>query len=290
MDDSGLERRLESLSPPGLDDARERAKLAARASLSGAYAYRDEGTRERLASIRRRSRRQRRRYLAVLASAGAAVATFLLLIGGIGGGPTAGPPPAVGGDLARLIEASPPILLDVPGWGVEYSDESFSTQGLTNFFRGEGGASAAIEEGRVAEGLQGLAELQWSTESLEERIEGLKSLPERLRRVAEKQDVELAPFVVEEVERAPVLGTTARVIVQSYPANPFFEATGFWEEGDRLLAFRSFVSDIETFRSRLAALRRVDPQTWLEALKDRVVEQRDRGVAVMPRDAKGKER
>jgi hypothetical protein len=290
MDDRELTRRLEALSPSDLDDARERAKLAARTSLSGSYAYRDEGTRERLGGVRRRSRRQRRRYLAVLAGGAAVAAAFLLLIGGIGGGPASGPAPAVGGDLARLIEASPPILLDAPGWGVEYSDESFSTQGLTNFFRGEGGVSAAIEEGRVPEGLQGFAELQWSTEPLQERIEGLKSLPEQLRRVAEKQDVELAPFVVEEVEGAPVLGTTARVIVQSYPANPFFEATGFWEEGDRLLVFRSIVPDLETFRSRLAALRHVDPQTWLEALKDRVVVRQEKGVAVMPRDRKGNER
>ncbi len=218
----------------------------------------------------------------------AAAAVFFIAIG-IGGGPASGPARAIGGDLARLVEASPPILLDAPGWRVERADESFMSEGSTSFHFTRPDAEISGERPPGRESVR-FAELQWSaSESARSRIRGLKSLPRKLRRLTAKEGGNLAPYVVKEVGEAPVLGTTARVLVQHYkPGPPYFDAAAIWEEGGQLRVLRSFVPDLQTFKQRLAALRRVDAETWLNALHGRVV-RREHGVAVVPNTKNTKE-
>lgn len=214
-----------------------------------------------LGTWRSRSRGSIRRGFALAGAVGVVAVGVLVAIGS--GGPAGGPTPAIGSGLARLVEASPPILLNAPGWRVERADESFMSEGSIQFFHGENGVSAAVEAGNVAEGLQNFAELQWRSEPLEGR----------LRRVAS--------FAVEMGE-ATVLETTARIFVErERKARPFFEATAVWEEEGQVLVLRSFVPDLRTFEGRLAALRRVDAETWLDALRGRVVEH-ENGVAIVP--------
>lgn len=69
MDDSRLKRRLESLAPPNLDDARERAKLAARVKMSRARVRDLSSTRPALAR-KARPGLFRTSHLAVMASLG----------------------------------------------------------------------------------------------------------------------------------------------------------------------------------------------------------------------------
>lgn len=213
-----------------------------------------------------------KRSLTAATAVTAAAALFIAI--GIGGGPATGPAPAIGGGLARLIEASPPILLQAPGWRLERADESFMSEGSNQFALG----------GEDSEDPTRFAELQWSsTESLSSRVRGLESLPRKLEELAAKEGAQVAPYLLNEVEGAPVLGTTARVFVHPEIGTPYSEVQAVWEEEGELRVFRTFVPDLETFRHRLGALSRVDAETWLDALKGRVIERRN-GVVVLPRD------
>ena len=83
---------------------------------------------------------------------------------------------------------------------------------------------------------------------------------------------------------APVLGTTARVYQYDGGRPGHQDITALWRYDDRVLEFRAGVADIAAFKVLLAALKRVDIDTWLLAMPDSVVKTKDRST-VIARDA-----
>jgi hypothetical protein len=146
-------------------------------------------------------------------------------------------------------------------------------EGSTQFFRGEGGVAAAIARSHGAKAVGNFAEFQWRSESLKSRVRQLRLLPGRMRRLGSQRKglVRLAPFVMHEAGRASVLGTEARVFVHPEEGEPLFEAIAVWGQGDEVLELRSFVPDLQIFKQRLARLRRVDAEVWLQALQGTVL-------------------
>jgi hypothetical protein len=53
-----------------------------------------------------------------------------------------------------------------------------------------------------------------------------------------------------------------------------------WRERDRMLSLSAWVPDLPAFRARLSWLQKVDAQTWLEAMPQRVVKAADYGAEV----------
>lgn len=51
-----------------------------------------------------------------------------------------------------------------------------------------------------------------------------------------------------------------------------------WREGDRILSLSAWVPNLAAFRERLSWLRKVDAQTWLDAMPQRVVKAADYGA------------
>ncbi len=222
---------------------------------------------------------QRRRGYLALGGAVSAAAAVLLVLAGTGGGPAGGPGTAVGDSFARLVEASPPIVLDAPGWWVERADELFMKEGTTNFARTPTSPTSEIEAGHPVRGLLGTAEFQWDTETVRQRIHRLRNL-KQLRKITTPE--ELSYYASHKVGRAPVLGTTAQLFRhRPPPERPYFEAVAVWGEDGQARFFRSFVLDMATFRRRLAALRRVDAETWAEVLQGKVVTRKN-SISVRP--------
>jgi len=205
----------------------------------------------RSSTPRRRSpARVRRGYLG-LAAAAAVVA--LLFVSASGGGPKVGPSTALGDDLKALIEASPPILLDAPGWSVLSASESFMTEGITIFI---GPGPDPLE-----------AELQWGTETVPQRLHRMLNL-KSLRKVIPPSELHF--YVYRNAGEAHALGTTARLFKLPIPEHRI-EVAAVWGEDGEARVLRAHVSDMRTFRDMLAALRHVDARTWEGALHGRVV-------------------
>lgn len=222
-----------------------------------------------------------RRSLA-LGGAVATLAAAVLIVGGAGGGTTAGPDAALGDDITELLKASPTILLDAPGWRVYKLDEPFQSQGIVNFYR----SSAPLNE---PEGAKGFAELQWSAEPLRKRIQALRSRPRVLRELAQRESIELAPYLQRETT-APVLGTTAKVFIHPESSDsPLLEGAAVWMHRGRVFQLRSFTANVADFKRRLASLREVGYRAWRAALPARI-EKRGRGIfAADPEQDKGEQ-
>jgi hypothetical protein len=148
-------------------------------------------------------------------------------------------------ELVRLAEASPLVLLDAPGWRVDYADEQSTHEGEMHF--------AAAAEQR--------AELHWRSGEL--------SMWNRDR--AGSADLTTS---------APVLGTTARVYRYEGGKPGHRDVTALWRYDDRVLEFRASVADVAAFKVLLAQLEQVDTDTWLSALPASVVKTGDRSAVI----------
>jgi hypothetical protein len=198
------------------------------------------------AAIRRQSRR-RRRFVAVLA-AGAAAAAVVFAVVGTGNRPGE-PAPAFAAELVRFAERSPLLLLDEPGWRVDYADEQTAVEGEMSFRRPQGG----------------VAELNWRGGTLRHW----------------KRD---RAHSAELTTTGAVLGTTATVYQyedwgRRRPGDDL-DITALWLDRGRVLEFRSTVADMATFKRLLAALTRVDTTAWLSAMPASVVKAADQDTAV----------
>lgn len=210
------------------------------------------------------------RHSLALGGAVAALAAAVLIVGGAGGGPAAGPDAALGEDVAELLKASPPILIDAPGWRVDKLNEPFESAGITNFERG-----SATPNG--SEDLFGFAELQWRQEPLRKLIQAQRALPRVMRRAYRRQAIKPPPYRQRETT-APVLGTTALVFSHLEPGDPpVLVGAAVWEHRGHAFQFRSFTADLAGFKRRLASLREVGYRAWREALPPRI-ERRGRGI------------
>lgn len=206
---------------------------------------------ERAAADRPAAPRRRRlglprlpRLAAVVAVAVIAVVATVALVGrdpGPSGTAWAAP-------LVRLAESSPLLLLDVPGWSVTRADEY-----------GDDGEMTFTDAARTASGPSdaGSADLHW------------RSGPIGLLKRDRAHD---APLVVQRT----VLGERAQV--SRYADSTHF--TAIWPDGERALEFRATTTDLAQFEKLLAALRRVDVDTWLSAMPASVVKAASRGAVV----------
>jgi hypothetical protein len=189
--------------------------------------------------------RPRRRYLALVAAAAVAAGVVLFAIDT---GDPGKPEPAFAAELVRFAERSPLLLLDQPGWPVEYADEQTAIEGEMTFRH---------TSGRIAD-------LNWRPLSLEHW----------------KRD---RANSAELTTRAPVLDATATVyqyeIPNRQPGEPL-DITALWMDRGRVLEFRAQVGDMPEFKRLLASLTRVDTTTWLSALPASVVKAADHDKAV----------
>lgn len=148
-------------------------------------------------------------------------------------------------ELVRLAEASPLVLLDAPGWHVDYADEQSAEEGEMHF--------AAAEPQRAALHWRGGELAMWNRDR------------------AASADLSTT---------APVLDTTARVYRYEGARAGRRDVTALWRYDDRVLEFRATVADVTAFKLLLAQLRHVDTDTWLSALPASVVKTADRSAVI----------
>lgn len=206
----------------------------------------------------RPTRRSRLRLLPRLALAVAAVFAISLAALSLGkSGDDAGTVWAA--ELVRLAQSSPLVLLDAPGWRVDYADEQSGREGEMRFVRGPAPAPPAgpvsVTE-PVAVPLT-VATLHWRGGDL--------SMWSRDRAGSADRNTS-----------APVLGTTARVFQYEGGRPGRRDIVALWRYDDRVLEFRAGAADIAAFKVLLAQLRRVDVNAWLSALPASVVRTSDR--------------
>jgi hypothetical protein len=155
--------------------------------------------------------------------------------------------------LVRLAEASPLVLLDAPGWQVVYADEQSAQEGELHFSRGS--TTAADDDATKG------AALNWRPGALSDWT----------------VDRAAAANVS---TTAPVLGTTAHVYQYAGGRPGHQDITALWRYDGKVLEFRAGAADVAEFKTLLAALRRVDTDTWLIAMPDSVVKTSDRATVI----------
>ncbi|HEX6667606.1 MAG TPA: hypothetical protein VF081_13540 [Solirubrobacterales bacterium] len=197
------------------------------------------------------------------------VAIAILIAGGAGGGSTVGLDKAVGDDIEHLLEASPPIVIDGPGWKVEALSEPFESEGITQFSRDyetEGGPETDF------------AELQWNLEPMQRRVRAIATLPQAMRRSAEKNGFEMAPYVVKELAPASVLGTQARIFIHR-EFNHSFSGWAIWRLREHTFQLFTSTPSAAALRQLLASVREIEYEAWLDALPPTIVKQ-GQGIVV----------
>jgi hypothetical protein len=156
----------------------------------------------------------------------------------------------------RFAKASPLVLLDAPGWWVEYANEESAQEGELQFRLGP---PRPPQELTVVDTRS--ATLHW-------RAGGIRGwLVDRA-----------ASAVL--TATAPALGTTARVYQYEGGTPGHRDITALFRYDGRVLEFRAGAADIDAFKALLARLRRVDTDTWLSAMPASVVNPQDRDTAV----------
>ena len=221
-----------------------------------------------------RRARSPRLLLAGAILAAVAAGAFLLA----GGGASESPAPAYGAELVRFAEATPLLLLEEPGWHVR-SLSQLEGQGRMEF----GIAAPATPEAHIykthtrhgialhRDGLRRTELTWWSGGG-----EMLKLfLHPRVDRVPGSRFTTALPALGTKVhidtraETSPIYGGPGR-----------HQMEAVWREGGRVLLLNATVPDLAAFRERLGWLRRVDAQTWLDAMPAEVVKAADYGAAV----------
>ena len=192
---------------------------------------------------RARSGMLNRRRFGVLVTVTAAVATLLavLPLGHHDGGPA----PAFAAPLVRFANASPLVLLQLPGWHVVYTDEQANGFGEMHFVQGaadvNGNPRGASFSNQVS--LAGrVASLTWAPPSQAGRadVTGHQSL-------------------------ATGLGVTVHRLIYEGGSRRAFDISALFNDAGRALVFRATVTDMAMFRDELRALHQVDTTTWLRA-------------------------
>lgn len=248
MDESAVKRRLETLVPPNLDSARERAKLAARMSLSHANAPAVTGASHR--------RLLSRRNLA-LSGAVAAVAAGILIAIGSGGGSAVRPEVADAADLTQLGAVTPHLQLLKDRQIVK--TEVLPEGGLIQF-RFEG------RQGEAGVPASGESEIQWHSASPAERGEQLES--EGFTFAGLKPTVLSRPHALAagEIERFRDQ-RSAHVYVSHEDGRQWFDAVGLWEEDGKTLEYHANVPDFDTLERLMERIEVLNDEEWLVALQ-----------------------
>jgi len=259
MTDTELQSLLTAANPLPAERAADlRLDEAEDHLLAELLAGRDPG---RSASRGKRVRRRRRFARVALPIAVTAVVLMALLVLRDGSSERASGT-AWAAEQIRFAEASPLVLLDAPGWRVEYADEQSRQEGELQFRRGptpppqDMKISADALHGPVPANTR-LATLQWS--------------PGGIRSWVKDRAASAAMTTT-----APVLGTIARVYQYEGGTPSHRDITALFRYDGRVLEFRAGAADIEAFKVLLARLKRVDTDTWLAAMPASVIKTVDR--------------
>lgn len=220
----------------------------------------------------RRPRSPRLLVAAVMAVAAAAT-VFLLADGGA----SESPAPAYGAELVRFAESTPLLLLEEPGWHVRDIGQQHG-QGRMEF----GIASPTTPEAHIykthtkhgtalhRDGLRRVELFWWNRSKILRLL-----LNPRVDRVPGRK------FTA----TLPALGTKVYIDTRAetspkYGGPGHHQMEAIWREDGRVLLLNASVPDLAAFRERLGWLRRVDTQTWLDAMPAKVVKAADYGAAV----------
>ncbi|HEX5608574.1 MAG TPA: hypothetical protein VFX45_00620 [Solirubrobacterales bacterium] len=222
----------------------------------------------RMPNLKPRRFRRGGRQLA-LAGAVCAVALAILIAGGAGDGSTVGLDKAVGDDIERLLKASPPIVIDAPGWKVEALSEPFESEGTTQFSH-----DYETESGPETD----YAELQWLLEPMRRRVRAIATLPQVIKRSEEKTGVKMAPYVVKELAPVQVLGAQARIFTHR-EFNHSLSGWAIWRLREHTFQLRTNTPGVAGLRRILASMREIEYEAWLDALPPTIVKQ-GQGIVV----------
>jgi hypothetical protein len=200
-----------------------------------------------------------RRRLALLLTVTAAVAAVLAVL------PSdrhdGGPAPAFAAPLVRFANASPLVILQLPGWHVVYTDEAADGFGEMHFVRGaaddNGNPKGASFKNQV---------------SLAGRVASLTWAP--------RNQVGGTDLTGGHQSLATGLGVTVHRLIYEGGSRRAFDISAQFIYGGRALEFRATVTDMAMFRVELRALHQVDTTTWLRAMPPSVVKAADSGETI----------
>lgn len=252
MDDTGLRRRLESSAPPNLADARERAKLAARVSLSRGYV---PVPNDRSASISRPRRSRRRVRNLALAAALATGAAALPIALGTGGGSGVKPEVANAADLVGLAEAAPHFEI-AGGWQI--TDTEVSPDGGGTQFHYE-------REPADADGTAD-AEIRWHTASVEELGRGLEDEGLQAAGTQPTRTLDATDWRTGNYDTMFTSGT-AQVYAAHEEGEDVFRAAGLWREGGWTLELSARVESLYMLERLLERVEILGREEWLIAIR-----------------------
>lgn len=216
----------------------------------------------------------RRRFLALAGALALALAGLVVFFAV--GDASRSPQPAYGAELVRFAESTPLLLLEGPNWHVRNVIQWQQGSGSMEF--GPGSPTPAEAHPSRREIISGEARVR-----IGQRTVKLSWAPWATRAGTRGwlRSYESHGFTA----TAPVLGTVAHVDTKGQ--RPVVGATGrlwwmiaIWREGDRVLSLSAWVPNLAAFRERLSWLRKVDAQTWLDAMPQRVVKAADYGAEV----------
>ncbi len=188
------------------------------------------------------------------------------------GGASRSPQPAYGAELVRFAESTPLLLLEEPGWRVRNVIQWQQSSGSMEF--GPGSPAPARPHPSRSEIIHGEAQLRFGLRTVKVGWGPWKRASGWLK------SYRAHGFTV----TAPVLGTVAHINPggrSSIPgAHGLHSMLAVWREGDRVLSLSAWVSNLGAFRERLSWLQKVDAETWLDAMPQRVVKAADYGAEV----------
>jgi hypothetical protein len=218
-------------------------------------------------SMRRSNPVRRRRAFGRLALPIAAAAIVLVALLSLRESPSdRGSGTAWAAEQVRFAEASPLVLLDAPGWRVEYADEQSRAEGELQFRLGPAPPSrdmtiSADEPSAPIPADTRSATLHW------------RSGP-----IGSWREDRAASAVA--TATAAVLGTTAHVYQYEGGTPGHRDITALFHYDGRILEFRAGAADIDAFSVLLAKLKRVDTDTWLSAMPASVIKTTDRDSTI----------
>lgn len=239
-------------------------------------------------------RRPRSRLLFVGVTASAATVALLLLITG---GASKSPVPAYGAELVRFAESTPLLLLEGPGWQVRNVNERENGEGQMEFTRasptphpGESlmtrsDVKRGITPPAVRQRRQRRVELTWHDGRQYKLLWHDGKLGRSFYDPYLHKTVDVYEPGHSFMTTIPTLAVKAYIDpraetspIQGGPGDRLMVA--IWREDHHLLELRASVPSLAAFRQRLGWLRRVDAQTWLDAMPARVVKAADYGATV----------
>lgn len=182
------------------------------------------------------------------------------------------PQPAYGAELVRFAESTPLLLLEEPGWRVRNVVQWQQGSGSMEF--GPGSPAPARPHPSRSEIIHGEAQLRLGLRTVTVGWAPWKRASGWLK----------AYRAHGFTATAPVLGTVTHIDPGSRSSIPgahgLHSMLAVWREGDRVLSLGAWVSNLDAFRERLSWLQKVDAETWLDAMPQRVVKAADYGAEV----------